>query len=341
LGSLEGQLDLDNFLRRIWPIEEMPSSDHRHKTFSGDLWQHMVINDDWSQYELLSRLDAMELSDEIFGELLELLIHPTVRHETQQAQWLEVINKHLVRDGFLLTEADSISGYPVYKLRPLDAGVASAPKNLIFASSGPKPEIILTDAIHNDLRVAKNGEYCLFYDQPIPERGLLWKDLVKWWAASRNLNADAKDTAKKLYLRLKESISSPPEHALFHNYFKFFSKLEDRLPALTPQVYLHYDPLTMKELYGEKRLPRQRMDFLLLLGHGRRIVIEVDGAQHYSTNNQANPRLYAEMVEADRQLRLCGYEVYRFGGAEFVDKDRVPSIVCNFFELLFRKHQIQ
>lgn len=67
LGALEGQLDLDNFFRRIWPIDEMPSDDPRHKTFSGDLWQHMVINDDWSQHELLSRLDAMELSDEVFG----------------------------------------------------------------------------------------------------------------------------------------------------------------------------------------------------------------------------------------------------------------------------------
>jgi|SRR5215510_940720 len=154
------------------------------------------------------------------------------------------------------TQKSHISGYAVYKLRPLDAGVASAPKNLIFASSGPKPEIILTDAIHNDLRVVKNGEYCLFYDQPIPERGLFWRDLIMWWAASRNLNAHARDTAENLYLYLKESLASPPEQMLFYNYFRFFSKLEDRLPALIPQVYVHYDPLTMKELYGEKRLSR-------------------------------------------------------------------------------------
>lgn len=32
----------------------------------------------------------------------------------------------------------------------------------------------------------------------------------------------------------------------------------------------------MRDLFGEKRLTRQRMDFLLLLPHGRRIVIDVD-----------------------------------------------------------------
>jgi very-short-patch-repair endonuclease len=343
MGSLEGKLDLDNFLRRLWPIDEMPSSDFRHTTFAGDLWQHMVINSDWSQYELLSRLGAVELSDEAFTELLELLVHPTVRQEEQQAQWLEVINKHLRRDGFIFAEADKISGYPVYRLRPMDVGVVGTPKNLIFASIGPKPEIVLTDAIHNDLRVVKNGEHCLFYDEAIPERGLLWRDLIIWWATSQGLDAAAIETERSLYRRLARSLApeSPPEHWLFESYFEFRSVLEHRLPALIPQVYLHYDPKTFEELYGQKRLPRQRMDFLILLGHGRRIVIEIDGAQHYSTDGRPAPRLYAEMAEADRQLRLCGYEVYRFGGAEFPDKDKARTVARSFFEQLFRKHQIQ
>ena len=58
------------------------------------------------------------------------------------------------------------------------------------------------------------------------------------------------------------------------------------------------------------------MDFLLLLPHGVRIVLEVDGKQHYAEGDTASPKLYSEMVSEDRRLRLRGYEVYRFGGYE-------------------------
>ncbi|WP_218220340.1 hypothetical protein [Nesterenkonia sp. Act20] len=63
-------------------------------------------------------------------------------------------------------------------------------------------------------------------------------------------------------------------------------------------------------------LLRQRMDFLLLFSSRHRVVIEVDGKQHYASGDKASPALYSEMVAEDRRLRLAGYEVYRFGGAE-------------------------
>lgn len=58
----------------------------------------------------------------------------------------------------------------------------------------------------------------------------------------------------------------------------------------------------------------QRMDFLMLLPNGIRVVIEIDGKQHYSKNDIASPKLYAEMMANTRELQLKGYEVYRFGG---------------------------
>jgi very-short-patch-repair endonuclease len=65
-----------------------------------------------------------------------------------------------------------------------------------------------------------------------------------------------------------------------------------------------------------KEMPRQRMDFLLLPSERTRIVIEVDGKQHYAeTDGRASPHRYAEMVSEDRAIRLRGYEVFRFGGA--------------------------
>jgi very-short-patch-repair endonuclease len=124
-------------------------------------------------------------------------------------------------------------------------------------------------------------------------------------------------------------------------YFKrFHSQLNEKLPALIPQVYLHYDPYTLNQLGSEKRLFRQRMDFLLLLSERTRVVIEVDGKQHYADGNIANPRRYAEMVAEDRKLQLAGYEVYRFGAFE-LQLENAEDIVQRFFQGLFQRHEIR
>jgi len=49
------------------------------------------------------------------------------------------------------------------------------------------------------------------------------------------------------------------------------------------------------------------MDFLFVLSNSTRIVIEVDGKQHYSDDNISSPKKYAEMVSLDRDLKLLGY----------------------------------
>lgn len=80
------------------------------------------------------------------------------------------------------------------------------------------------------------------------------------------------------------------------------------------------------------------MDFLMLLSHLHRIVIEVDGKQHYAEGERASPTLYAQMVSADRELKLAGYEIFRFGGAELqgtADEERIAA----FFRRLFEKYQ--
>ncbi|HEY9782170.1 MAG TPA: hypothetical protein V6D09_18765 [Leptolyngbyaceae cyanobacterium] len=81
------------------------------------------------------------------------------------------------------------------------------------------------------------------------------------------------------------------------------------------------------------------MDFLILFSNSVRVVIEVDGQQHYADGNIANSKKYAGMVAADRQLRLMGYELYRFGGYELQGKNG-EVIVEKFFRQLLEKHGI-
>lgn len=198
-------------------------------------------------------------------------------------------------------------------------------KNIIFAANGLKPEIVLDNALENDIKIVKNEDECLIFDLPINNSNLTIGDLKKWWS-------DKKYT-DRLYLRLLETCADGPEKLFFETYYNFFCPIyKDKAPALLPQVYMHYDPKTIKELFGEKRLIHQRMDFLIL-ANGHRIIIEIDGIQHYSDGNSASPSKYAEMVKYDRNMKLHGYEVFRFGGQEFCEKNIEENIKIFFTQL--------
>jgi hypothetical protein len=60
-------------------------------------------------------------------------------------------------------------------------GVAGPTKNLIFAANGPKPDIVLSNAMSNDIRIVANAQHCLVYDDPIPAEGLRFSPLVERW----------------------------------------------------------------------------------------------------------------------------------------------------------------
>jgi very-short-patch-repair endonuclease len=241
--------------------------------------------------------------------------------------------RELLQEEGLTIEGNIVSF--TYNKVSLGTGI----KNLIFAANGPKPEIVLIDALNMDVKIVRNHEYCLVYDKPISEHGLLWKDLQDWWREEYNQDYPM----YFLCNRLRESLGSDPERLLLETYLYDFSA--DEMPALIPQVYLHYDPYTSKQLSNGKRLPRQRMDFLMLLPNNVRIVLEVDGKQHYSKEDQegryiATPELYAEMVAEDRRLKLAGYEIYRFGGYELYET-KGKDILLEFFRELFQRHSVE
>jgi very-short-patch-repair endonuclease len=228
-----------------------------------------------------------------------------------------------------------------YRIHITTEGIGEQVKNLIFAADGPKPDIVLSDALSNEIEIIKNAEYCLVYDRPIQTHGLLWVELVDWWKSTTSTeHLSDVEVGRALYLRLEKSLQSPPERLVWKTYFKlFYQTFGDRLPALVPQVYLHYDPYTIQQLKGKKRLRRQRMDFLILLSDHIRVVIEVDGKHHYADGDSASPRLYSEMVAEDRKLQLAGYEVYRFGGYE-LQTSKAERILQKFFSGLFGRHEI-
>lgn len=161
--------------------------------------------------------------------------------------------------------------------------------------------------------------------------------LVDWWASDVLHESNTDAAARHLWARLAQSLESEPERMLFRAYTQRYGQ-GTSTPALLPQVWLHYDPFTRK-LWNPRpgAVIRQRMDFLLLLPGRRRVVLEVDGKHHYTgEDGRGDPWRYAAMVSEDRRLRLAGYEVYRFGGAEFSQAAQTCAelLECFFDDLL-------
>jgi hypothetical protein len=215
-------------------------------------------------------------------------------------------------------------------------------KNLIFASTGPKPEIVLTDALENIIVISSGGDSCLIYDRSFTNAGLTWGELVSWWREkARLISASDIDVAHDLYRRLFASLSSdsPGEQLLFKTYCeRYGAEGGAAVPALLPQVYLHYDPLAPWQRHNRPSvLLRQRMDFLLLFPQRARVVLEVDGQHHYADGGRPSPRGYAQMMAEDRRLRLRGYELYRFGADELLQPGAAPML-RQFFDGLLERY---
>ncbi|TXS12840.1 hypothetical protein [Streptomyces sp. wa22] len=222
-------------------------------------------------------------------------------------------------------------------------GVDGAPKNIIFASTGFKPEIVMSQVIDGAIEIVEQEDSCLVYNRSLTEAGLTWGQLVDWWRERNGMGeADDRTAAISLYERLKASLASDAERYVFHAFSsRYAGSNAMQEPALLPQVYLHFDPLTERQrrtLNKPRRLARERMDFLLLLPGGVRIVIEVDGKHHYARETspgsgqwEVAADLYSEMVAEDRALRLKGYEVFRFGGREILESREDLSSIRRFF----------
>lgn len=337
--DLCGEQDVVTVVGKLFPLRNLSGGFFSGRTLADEIEQHMVRNPgDWDVEYLFQQIGALNCSRDRFGRLLEAALHPLSRRGPGQTNLVDSLNRVLRHDGYVLSMVGEESGYPIYGLQPFGRGPAGSPKNLIFASNGPKPEIGFSDAINNDIVILSNASSCLVYDRTIRRDGLLWSELVEWWRSIPGVDVD--DAARALGRRLRASLASDAELSLFDTYFKIYRpKLAAALPAIIPQVYLHYDPAVVKLLRHRAGLRRQRMDFLLLLPNNQRVVIEVDGSQHFSRDGQPSLTAYSEMVAADRELRLCGYEIYRFGSNELVGAG-APTLIEGFFDRLWTLHKL-
>ncbi|MDT0307301.1 hypothetical protein RM780_10035 [Streptomyces sp. DSM 44917] len=332
-------------LDRLWVLDNDPFASvltGRPAGLGARIDQHVFRNPgDWETEYLFEQLGAIEAGDARFIRFLEGLVSPEVMpDEPAQRRIVETINECLRVVAAELRETGTEDGYPVFRVVASGLAHARRPKNLIFASLA-KPDLRFRSAVDNDVEIVGNADKVLVYDRPISADGIRWRDLQAWWRETHQLPSDVEAKAT-LYNRLGECLprSSPPQRNLWELYHAIHGPAVPDLPALLPEVWLHWDPKTVRSR-GRDALFNQRMDFLLLLPHGQRIVLEVDGAQHYSTpDGRANTAEYAATVRADRDLKLSGYEVFRFGATELIGRDDARSLLQQFFTELFRRFDV-
>jgi very-short-patch-repair endonuclease len=335
---------LTDLLERLWVLDDglfaiFGGADH---SLRAEIDQHVFRNpDDWSVEMLFDELGAFNASSRRFVLFLEGLASSDVRpDEAEQRRFVRIVNGPLQKCGLELREVDMDGGYPVFAVASLGTSRLGRPKNIIFASS-VKPDLRFRDAVNNDIEIVTNADKVLVYDRPITIDGLRWRDLQAWWSDTNRI-VDAEDAKKSLYKRLRESLptDSPPQVLLFDTFYKGFGRAIPDLPALLPEVWLYWDPKTVRER-GANALLRFRMDFLLLLPTGVRVVVEVDGKHHYARpDGQADTGRYASMAAGDRELKLAGYEVFRFGAEELLGCG-AREAVKKFFDTLFKRRGVR
>lgn len=119
-APFHGRLDCLDFLKRVWPLDEMRSEDSRFRTATQDIATHMSFGDWDDSYLLYRRLNLAGGSDEEFVAFVEAVVHPLVLPDEGEAIGVvDAINMSLERDGLRLVETDRISGKAAYGARPV------------------------------------------------------------------------------------------------------------------------------------------------------------------------------------------------------------------------------
>ena len=116
LSSGDGILD---FLSKIWDLRIMPSTDGRYNDAYGDIYQHMVNNDDWDyEYLFITRLEILE-NDDVFQRFLQMVINPDIRKtEDSIMKFYLLINPYLEKENYGLFITDYTSEeLPVYEIK--------------------------------------------------------------------------------------------------------------------------------------------------------------------------------------------------------------------------------
>lgn len=112
-----GRFEEQQFLARLYNLSEMPSTDLRYDNAADDIWKHRVVNDDWTNDWIFydSRFNLINAPDEEFIRFLCEMLHPVVQPQANEVNRIRnILNEHLVKDGWEIREQMQVSERPVF-----------------------------------------------------------------------------------------------------------------------------------------------------------------------------------------------------------------------------------
>lgn len=118
--ALGGSRDLLEILAKHFPsIEQIESVYDPFQKLADDIYRHAILNDDWTNAEILERAGFLNCSQSKLCRFLEDVLHPIIRDTDEQLQIVERLNPVLAQDGFALKTAGRVSGAAIYKVEEL------------------------------------------------------------------------------------------------------------------------------------------------------------------------------------------------------------------------------
>lgn len=176
--SFDDREKLMTLLRRVWDLGQMPSTDGRFQTAEGDIYQHIVRNDDWTLDDLLiNYLKLLSDTDERFKKFLEESLHPLVLSDPREiAKRLTAYNQILQADNYQIKVHINPSNRTIYKVDRIET-IEDLSSNLEY-------EVVLSYASEDRHYVEQVAEFLkirgvnIFYDR-YSEVDMWGKDLTE------------------------------------------------------------------------------------------------------------------------------------------------------------------
>jgi hypothetical protein len=157
-----GSLTPPEFLKELYDLNTLPSTDHRFQNASEDIWQHTVRNDDWPLDWLYTddRFSLLSGADANFLGFLERCLDPSVRSVEDARVLASMMNAELQRDGWQLEAMQILGDEAKFRAAPWNPAYARAADSLqrsalVLSSTWMFQEIQRIEAsINNDPALA-------------------------------------------------------------------------------------------------------------------------------------------------------------------------------------------